>query len=154
MASLDVQGWGKLGLKFYGPFDVEERIGEVAYKLKLPSGGRIHNVFDVALLKKFTGTLPDQPATLPPTYHGRVYLELEEAVKCRVARGWHELLIKWKGQLVAVTSWMDLDEFKQLYPQFQLVDELILQGGRDVILGIPYQCRAKQREKARNQQAP
>jgi hypothetical protein len=32
MASLDVQGLGKLGPKFYGPFEIEERVSEVAYK--------------------------------------------------------------------------------------------------------------------------
>jgi hypothetical protein len=31
---------------------------------------------------------------------------------------------------------VDLVEFKQLYQQFQLADELILQGGRDVILNF------------------
>jgi hypothetical protein len=40
----------------------------------------------------------------------------------------------------------------QLCPQFPLVDELILLGRRDVMLGIPYQRRAK--EKASNQPTP
>jgi hypothetical protein len=44
--------------------------------------------------------------------------EPEEAVRCRVTRSRRELLMKWKGQPAAATSWVELDEFKQLYPEF------------------------------------
>jgi hypothetical protein len=151
MASLDVQGRGKLGPKFYMPFEIEERISKLVYKLKLTVGAKIHNIFHVGLLKRFTEAPPSQPATLPPTQHGRVCLEPEEASKCRVARGHHELLIKWKRQPAAAPSWMDLEEFWHLYPHFQLTDELILQGRRDVMLGIPYQCRTRPQPKAGEQ---
>jgi hypothetical protein len=56
-------------------------------------------------------------------------MEPEEAVKCHVARGQRELLIIWKGQPAVVTSWINLEEFKQLFLKFQLVNELILHGG-------------------------
>jgi hypothetical protein len=47
-------------------------------------------------------------------------------------------LIKWKGQDEAAVSWVDADEFRSLYPSFELVDEIILQGGRDVMWGMVY----------------
>jgi hypothetical protein len=84
----------------------------VSYKLRLSTGAKIQNVFHVGLLKKFTEAPKLQTATLLPTRHGLVFLEPEEASKCRVARDRLELLIKWKGQPAAVTSWMDLEEFR------------------------------------------
>ena len=46
--------WGKLGPKYVGPFKILQRVGQVAYKLQLPSTlGGMHNVFHVSRLKKY-----------------------------------------------------------------------------------------------------
>ena len=47
--------WGKLSLRFIGPFEVLERVGAVAYRLELqPSLSGVHEVFHVSMLRKYT----------------------------------------------------------------------------------------------------
>lgn len=57
--------YSKLAKHCYGPFEVVECIGAVAYRLQLPPSSRIHPVFHVSLLKLHKGPLPSSPVTLP-----------------------------------------------------------------------------------------
>ncbi|XP_042415172.1 uncharacterized protein LOC122004331 [Zingiber officinale] len=45
---------GKLAPRYIGPFQILERIGEVAYRLALPpSLTKVHDVFHVSMLRKY-----------------------------------------------------------------------------------------------------
>jgi hypothetical protein len=136
IASLNVTGQGKLGPKFYGPFQVLQRVGDVTYKLQLPQGAHLHDVFHVGLLKKYCGAPPSSLGVLPPIRHGCTCLEPAEVSKCRLASGRHEVLVRWEGQPAAEASWMALEEFRSTYPSFRLGDELCLQGGRDGMIDV------------------
>jgi hypothetical protein len=109
--------------------------------LALPAGARIHDVFHVGLLKPFYGEPPVQPPALPLIQHGRVVVQPEQVLQSRAARGRRELLVKWKDAPVADTAWVDLEAFQEQFPWFQLEDELLFQGGRDVMYGVTYYRR-------------
>jgi hypothetical protein len=114
----------------------------VAYRLQLPAGAKLHDVFHIGLLKLFKGEPPAETLALPPVHHGRVCAEPKVVLRCRMARGRRELLIQWKGLRAVDATWTDLEEFRHLYPAFQLEDELLAEEGRDVMLSIWYRrCR-------------
>lgn len=46
----------KLAPKFYGAYQIVERVVKVAYRLQLPATANIHPVFHVSMLKKKLGT--------------------------------------------------------------------------------------------------
>lgn len=108
---------------------VLERIGDIAYRLQLLAGSRLHNVFHVGLLEKFSGAPPAIVPALPPVPHGRVCITPEEVLRSRLVRGHHELLVRWSGLPPSDTSWVSLEEFRALDPSFKLEDKLIVQGG-------------------------
>jgi hypothetical protein len=75
---------------------VLEQVGDVTYKLELPVGAKLHDVFHVGLLKSFCDDPPTSPGALPPIRHGHACLEPLAVTKSRIARGKLEVLVQWK----------------------------------------------------------
>ncbi|XP_004305750.1 PREDICTED: uncharacterized protein LOC101309860 [Fragaria vesca subsp. vesca] len=114
----------KLSPRYYGPFEVDERIGTVAYKLKLPAAAKIHQVFHVSLLKKKLGSTVTASAHLPPNvdpYNPRWYpakiLEGRMYKKGNVAvTKW---LIQWLGSTEEEATWEEAEDIQSRFPDFQ-----------------------------------
>ena len=87
MRSLVDKAHNKLAPKYAGPFQVLERVGLVAYRLQLPAGARLHDVFHVGLLKAFHGTPPTEIPQLPPTAQGRLLPVPDKVLQASLRRG-------------------------------------------------------------------
>lgn len=64
----------KLALIYFGPFPVVQKIGTIAYRLKLPTNAKIHPMFHVSLLKKCKSlaTTPNIPLPLLTDLEGPI----------------------------------------------------------------------------------
>jgi hypothetical protein len=142
-ASLPRSATGKLKPRYVGPYQVTELINEVAVRLQLPPGARLHDVFHVSVLKKFVGNPPAVPPLLPPLLHGAVVPAPARVTRARLARGVRQVLVEWQGEPPASATWEDLDDLRARFPSFQLEDELDFVAGRDVMCGRTYARRAR-----------
>ena len=110
--NLSIKGTRKLLPKRYGPFKITERIGQVAYRLELPSSMRIHNVFHVDLLLPYKeteayGQAYSRPA--PDLIEGEEEYEVESIRDARRHGRGRKLqyLVHWKGYPTSDDSWVD-----------------------------------------------
>lgn len=126
--------YGKLVKCYYGPFQILERVGPVACRLKLPEGALIHSVFHCSLLKPFhvqpdAASLPefleqffkDQPVIFPLAV-------LNYRQSSTTEDGPREVLVQWCGLSPDETSWENWDQLKR---DHHLEDKVIFQGPRE-----------------------
>ncbi|MCO5548616.1 hypothetical protein L7F22_002076 [Adiantum nelumboides] len=123
----------KLGMRYYGPFQVCDKISDVAYRLKLPEGWKIHNAFHVSLLRPFVGDVSEDmvPEEQPEVEEldeilvpEQILAHKDRKVRGKVARRY---LVKFKNYSPMDAKWMeeaelvDSPQLLQLYLEaFQL----------------------------------
>ncbi|KAL5559611.1 hypothetical protein UlMin_035822 [Ulmus minor] len=120
----------KLSPRFYGPFEVLQHVGSVAYRLKLPETACIHNVFHVSQLKGFKGReYFGQP--LPPqlTEELELVVEPEAILQVRTAPamqgGSKEVLVKWLSLPDWEATWEPLAAISSQFSDFNLEDKVL-----------------------------
>jgi hypothetical protein len=127
----------KLAFKFFGPYKILARVGEVAYRLELPITSKIHNVVHVSQLKR---RLP----SATPTTDDLALLDLDSMVllqpekilarRC-IQRGGVEVprvLIRWLGLPRSALSWEDEAPLMLRFPELLAWGQARPQGGGDV----------------------
>lgn len=109
----------KLSFKFFGPFEILEKIGSVAYKLNLPPSSAIHPVFHVSQLKQAPGKDKPVCADLPTTDNMFQILVkiLQRRMLTRGTTVVHQALIQWSHQPESLATWEDVLALKQKFPR-------------------------------------
>ena len=113
----------KLSPKFYGPYQIVEKIGLVAYKLHLPPDSQIHPVFHISMLKKKIGEHSPPLTTLPPVDSMGYFLVepvaiLDRRMVKKNNQANVQLLVQWFNMPASKATWEDYDSFMQKFPQF------------------------------------
>lgn len=121
----------KLSFKFFGPFPVLERIGEVAYKLGLPASSRVHPVFHVSQLKQCLGPGQQVVSQLPPAdnlFQVPVRV-LQRRVRQEGLRTVVQVLVQWSGCSEEMATWEDLEALRQQFPRASAWGQAEFQAG-------------------------
>jgi hypothetical protein len=128
----------KLAFKFFGPYKILARVGEVAYRLDLPASSKIHDVVHVSQLKRRLPTavpVSDDVALLsldsfvslqPQEILARRFVQRGGALKARV-------LIRWLGLPATTVTWEDEAALQHRYPTSLAWGQASPQGRGDVM---------------------
>lgn len=104
----------KLSFKYFGPFEIQHKVGQVAYKLVLPNTCLIHPVVHVSQLKAAKGFQPALQHSLPSSL-GSLQIPVQ-FLDQRVAKKGNavvtQLLTHWSGTAAADATWEDQEDLK------------------------------------------
>lgn len=131
--SLASHRYTKLSPRYYGPFQVMDRIGTVAYKLNLPSSSKLHPIFHVSCLKPFHGNSVKVEPVLPPISRGEIHPNPLAVLEYRTFKGQPQALIHWEGLSPADASWEDVSSLRRRFPSLTLEDKRHFDGGSNVM---------------------
>ena len=115
----------KLSPRFFGPFQIIQRVGEVVYKLKLPETSKIHPVFHVSNLKQALGGNDQQGTSLPEIdgSSGVVGPLPQVVLDRRTRQNKEKVLIHWQGLSLAEATWEDARSMRLRFLDITLEDK-------------------------------
>ncbi|WVZ88094.1 hypothetical protein U9M48_034647 [Paspalum notatum var. saurae] len=142
-SSLSVRSNQKLAFRFFGPFQILEKIGSVAYSLALPSYSSILPVFHVSQLKR---------AVLPPVQVSSSFpsdLDMprfpEKILQHRKISSTDKLLeqvlVKWSNWPALMAMWEDRIQLQQAFPRAPAWGQAGSQDPRNVSTPAPPNVR-------------
>jgi hypothetical protein len=121
MSSVANRPYPKLAFKFFGPYQVLQRIGSVAYKLELPADSQVHPIFHVSQLKPFTPDYSPVFKELPKVAElDTGQPEPDEILERRLVKKGNsaipQVLVRWSNVPVEASTWEDFHVLKQRFP--------------------------------------
>ncbi|XP_056688567.1 uncharacterized protein [Spinacia oleracea] len=115
---------GKLSPRYIGPYEILERVSEVAYRLALPTDlEKVHNVFHVSMLRKYvpdpSHVISHEPLALRNdlTYEEKPIEILDRREKRLRNKVIPMVKGLWANHLTSEATWEVEDQFKSKYPQ-------------------------------------
>ena len=134
----------KLAFKYFGPFQVEARIGRAAYRLDLPEHSQLHPVFHVSQLKPFLPNYTPVFSELPKVAELDASNLLPEEVLERrlVKKGGKAIpqaLVKWSTLPTSMTTWEDWYVLQRRFPDQLAGGPASSEGGGGVMTGVSSQ---------------
>jgi hypothetical protein len=137
-ASVVNRPYPKLAYKYFGPYKILAKIGQVAYRLDLPSSSKIHNVFHVSQLKEyhsdFTPVFTDLPD--PPeldTADTQPEKILDRRLVKRGNAALPQVLIKWTNIPEDSATWENWETLKAKFPAVLTWGQVSSHGGEPVV---------------------
>ncbi|XP_070046454.1 uncharacterized protein [Nicotiana tomentosiformis] len=113
---------GKLSPRYIGPFEILERIGDMAYKLALPpSLAVVHPVLQVSMLQKYHGD-PSHVLDFSSTqldklsYVGGPVAILDKKVRKLRSKSIASVKVQWSGQPIEEATWETEHDMRSHYP--------------------------------------
>ncbi|KAL5759632.1 hypothetical protein ACOSQ2_018470 [Xanthoceras sorbifolium] len=113
----------KLVPRYFGPYQITERVGKVAYRLLLPPGSQIHPVFHVSQLKAKIGSRFTSNPQLPHTGpNGQILAQpvavLERKMVKKHNKAVVQYLIQWSTTSPEDATWEDAEMIHKSFPSF------------------------------------
>jgi hypothetical protein len=118
----------KLASKWYGPFKIIQTVGQRAYKLQLPTGTLLHDVFHVSNLKKHIGDTavpnPRLPMLTPSGKLKQFPMTILQRRQVPRSNGEYDVaipqwLIQWEGMKEDEAIWEDAEFMQATFPTFK-----------------------------------
>jgi hypothetical protein len=117
----------KLSPRWYGPFKVLQKVGQVSYKIQLPDKCKLHDTFHVSHLKKNTGPNAVPNPILPlVTEDGKVKTAplaiLQRHIIPRSVGDYDvaipQWLVHWDTMTAEEATWEDASFIQETFPSF------------------------------------
>lgn len=127
----------KLAFRYFGPFQVLQRVGEVAYRLALPEQARIHPVIHVSQLRAAvppsSTIMPELPTLDEDLLQSQVPTAiLQRRTVQRGARQVDQVLVQWSGFPSSLASWEDAIPLQARFPRALAWGQAKTKGGGNV----------------------